>query len=563
SAEYKVAAPLSSSAANGVASTDDPISSKRIFSEGPCSHLAKKKLINNKSVRDSVKKGINSKSKKCDECSRKEKDSDTKPVDKPFLLLICLTCGNRLCESHAIAHSKAPRTGDDHPFYFDEDANHVRCFTCEVIVDSQSPNIKMVLNELKSLLKIKQKDDKPGDKPEDAPTVLNKPESKPEKKSQMHISSLNGTNSDEAPKENGVKKSRTKESPIPKKVENGYSNGTGEKSRDGLSLPTNTAIPARGLSNLGNTCFFNSVMQCMMHTHQLAFYLERFGRVSSINFIRPAKPIIVNDEKVEIEEVKLDISPQPTPINDALRAFIVDFRNGRTPSPSNLFNQIANKATRFRSMAQQDAHELLRYLLDGLCSEETYGYQVAIGSFLGLPVKSSTKPDPESARKAKGYLLQAGRPLLDAVFGGRLLQTIRCSKCHHVSERYENMYDLSVPLTGSGRTRTTGGAPVSYQPPSTTIPSNRPLSKHLQKKEAAAAAKKARKGSRSLKGQGTKKEEEDGSIEAKMGRVRLDTGETDLSEDEEDEEKENGKEGKDNGKKGKENGKEGKENGKE
>ncbi|KJH50782.1 ubiquitinyl hydrolase 1 [Dictyocaulus viviparus] len=214
-------------------------------------------------------------------------------------------------------------------------------------------------------------------------------------------------------------------------------------------------IPAKGLVNLGNTCFFNSVMQCMMHTHHLTYYFQRFGKFRCLNF-RETQTVTVNEEKVELKPLSIKIPTESTPLNSVLRGFIAEFYCGATPSPAQVFSQISCKTPRFKGYQQHDAHELLRYLLDGLRSEELEMYKSGIFSFFGVPIRGNAKnADKEALTTAKGYLQALGRPLLDMVFGGTLLQTILCSECGHVSERHEQFLDLSIPVTisGSGRFR--------------------------------------------------------------------------------------------------------------
>eukprot|EP00754_Rhynchopus_humris_P051325 Rhum_TRINITY_DN9477_c0_g1::Rhum_TRINITY_DN9477_c0_g1_i1::g.33684::m.33684 len=98
-----------------------------------------------------------------------------------------------------------------------------------------------------------------------------------------------------------------------------------------------------GLWNLGNTCFFNSVCQGLVQTPPLMDYLtgdETAGRVKG-------------------------------ELSVALCIFLRLYQKnkGKVMSPEKLWEIICVKHPTFRSYDQQDAHELLLFVLNGLEAE--------------------------------------------------------------------------------------------------------------------------------------------------------------------------------------------------
>ncbi|VDO46273.1 unnamed protein product [Haemonchus placei] len=392
-----------------------------------CEHRAKKSLFKAKEVRKKLK----SCKRLCEECERNPKNG-TIPENVKAEVFICVSCGCLTCATHAKKHCEAPRTGEKHPLLLNLESCQIRCEACDLILapmDAPQDLVRLFCNEYRSFVKTKA-EPKTNGKAVDAKL-----------------------SPDEL--EQDLKHTRSTQDSTNVPLTNSKKADSKDLERKRGTFSTEYMIPAKGLVNLGNTCFFNSVMQCMMHTHHLTYYFLRFGKVSSLQFREP-QTVIVNEEKVELEPATISVPSEATPLNSVLRGFIAEFHCGATPSPGPVFSQISCKTPRFKGYQQQDAHELLRYLLDGLRSEELERYKSGISSYFGVSPKVNKKLiDPETVKLAKGYLQAAGRPLLDMVFGGTLLQTILCSECGHVSERHEQFLDLSIPVTlnGFGRFR--------------------------------------------------------------------------------------------------------------
>ncbi|MCD7451393.1 ubiquitin-specific protease ubp2 [Datura stramonium] len=153
----------------------------------------------------------------------------------------------------------------------------------------------------------------------------------------------------------------------------------------------------RGLFNLGNTCFFNSIVQNLLAMNRLRDYFLELDECDG--------PLAAAFKKLFAE----------TSIGDASRNAI---------NPKSFFGSLCAKAPQFRGYQQHDSHELLHCLLDGLCTEE-------------LTARKKLKSSQDDV-KSPTYV--------DAIFGGRLSSTVTCLECGHSSLVYEPFLDLSLPV---------------------------------------------------------------------------------------------------------------------
>ncbi|CAI2382727.1 unnamed protein product [Moneuplotes crassus] len=147
----------------------------------------------------------------------------------------------------------------------------------------------------------------------------------------------------------------------------------------------------KGLRNLGNTCFFNSTMQCLTATRDLFFLLH---------------------------ENPLKQSGRGFAFNDIFSDFILEMResSSETISPSDLFRAIVRKNARFRGYQQQDAHDLLMMLIENL--------------------------DKEALKKKK-------KPIMEHVFGGKMLTCVLCLTCNQVSRTISQYNNLMLEIAFS------------------------------------------------------------------------------------------------------------------
>ncbi|XP_058835824.1 ubiquitin carboxyl-terminal hydrolase Usp2 isoform X3 [Topomyia yanbarensis] len=175
-----------------------------------------------------------------------------------------------------------------------------------------------------------------------------------------------------------------------------------------------------GLYNIGNTCFMNSVIQCLSHTRELT------------NFLRTQSAVergTVKDHKILAEYIKL----------------IKDMWNGinRSVNPSELKYAFSSKHRMYSGSAQQDAQEFLRFFIDSLHSALNV-------SIKREPISSAIEDDDLNNRIKADMMWEwyskVENSVIKDLFVGLLRSTLKCTVCNGCSVTFDPFWDLSLPL---------------------------------------------------------------------------------------------------------------------
>lgn len=182
-----------------------------------------------------------------------------------------------------------------------------------------------------------------------------------------------------------------------------------------------------GLKNLGNTCFMNSILQCLSNTPELRDYCLRNVHRSDLN-----NNCTTNAALME-EFAKLTQSLWTSVNNEAV-------------SPSDFRSQIQRYAPKFMGCSQQDAQEFLRFLLDGLHNEVN---RVTVRPKVSIEDFDHLSDEEKGKRMWNMYLEREDSKVVD-LFVGQLKSSVTCSVCGFCSTVFDPFWDLSIPVAQKG-----------------------------------------------------------------------------------------------------------------
>nr|XP_026689822.1 ubiquitin carboxyl-terminal hydrolase 8-like [Ciona intestinalis]XP_026689823.1 ubiquitin carboxyl-terminal hydrolase 8-like [Ciona intestinalis] len=179
-----------------------------------------------------------------------------------------------------------------------------------------------------------------------------------------------------------------------------------------------------GLRNLGNSCYMNSVLQCMFNMTQLAEYILTDSYTKDLN---RANKIGHGGRVAESFSVLLRA------VWSSKYEYIV---------PSDFKSIIGTINSSFAGYTQEDSQEFLMLLLDGLHEDLNKAPQ---SEYKEEP-DNDALDDEEAAQMAWKYHKKRNESIIVELLKGQFKATVKCLHCGKASRKFDPFMYLSLPL---------------------------------------------------------------------------------------------------------------------
>lgn len=179
-----------------------------------------------------------------------------------------------------------------------------------------------------------------------------------------------------------------------------------------------------GLSNLGNTCFMNSALQCLSNTPGLTQY-----------FLLGLWKREINSRNVMGSKGR---------VSTAYAELMEDMWLGKREraQPTTLKRAIGDIAPQFRGYNQQDSYDLFNCLIDTVHEDLN---RVLDKPYTNIP-DSDGREDSVVSKEHWEVFLKRNRSVVVDLFYGQYKSRLICQKCDFVSNTFDPFLALTIPI---------------------------------------------------------------------------------------------------------------------